>query len=69
MSAPLENRVRRKAGRIGWRVCKSRQQQHCDNHGEFQLVDDNNTVVLGDRYDASLDEIESYLDERMVDAS
>jgi hypothetical protein len=62
MSTTLENRVRRKAGRIGWRVCKSRQQQHSNNHGEFQLVNSSNLVVLGCDYDASLDEIESFLD-------
>jgi hypothetical protein len=66
MSTTLENRVRRKAIRIGWRVCKSRQQWHSNNKGEFQLVNCSNLVVLGCDYDASLDEIESYLDERVL---
>jgi hypothetical protein len=63
MTSTLENRVHRKAGRAGYRVCKSRQQEHYNNHGEFQLVDDRNQVVLGDRYDATLTDIEVFLDE------
>jgi hypothetical protein len=59
----LESRVRRKAGRLGYRVTKSRQQYHSNNLGEYQLVNDRNTVVLGSRYDVSLAEITEYLDE------
>jgi hypothetical protein len=61
----LKSRVRRKAARIGYRVTKSRQRTHIpnsDNHGLYML-DRDNTVVLGSRYDASLEEIASYLDE------
>jgi hypothetical protein len=58
-----ESRVRRKAGRRGYTVNKSRQGLHCDNHGAFMLADYNNHIVLGDRFDATLDEIESYLSE------
>ena len=59
----LESRVRRKAGRGRYRVLKSRRCQSCDNLGEFMLVDDRNFCRLGSRYDARLEEIESYLDE------
>ena len=57
-----ENRVRQLAARLGYRVMKSRQDIHLDNLGEYQLVD-RNGVVMGSRFDASLDQIESYLRE------
>ena len=60
----FKSRVRRKASRIGYRVYKSRQREHYNNQGEFQLADDHNTVMLGDRFDASLEEIETYIDEQ-----
>ena len=60
-----ESRICSKAARAGYRVCKSRQWKHVphlDNFGEYMLVDAaNNLVVLGQRYDASLDDIEAYL--------
>jgi hypothetical protein len=59
----LETRVRRKAGRRGYRVLKSRRQQSCDNLGEFMLVDDRGFCALGSRYDASLADIEAHLAE------
>jgi hypothetical protein len=64
VSRTLENRVRRKAGRIGFRVCKSRQQEHYNNQGEYLLADDRNHIVLGDRYDARLADIEAFLDKQ-----
>jgi hypothetical protein len=59
-----EQRVRRLAGRHGYRVSKARGPQHMNNRGLFCLVDDRNYVVLGRDYDASLDEIEAYLQGR-----
>jgi len=56
-----ENTVRQMAARRCYRVCKSRRALHSNNHGEYQLVNDQNTVVLGGNYDASLDEIADYL--------
>jgi hypothetical protein len=62
-----ESRVRRRASREGYRVCKSRAWKHVpniDNHGEFMLIEtDRNFVVLGDRYDATLSEIEAFLND------
>ncbi len=55
-----ESRVRQLAARLGYRVMKARQDIHLDNLGEYQLVD-RNGVVLGSRFDASLDQIEAYL--------
>jgi len=39
----LENRIRRKAARLGYRVTKSRERKyvpHSNNFGEFMLLDD-----------------------------
>lgn len=58
-----ESRVRKLAGRRGYRVIKSRRQLSCDNQGEFMLADDRNHIVLGSQFDASLEEIETYLRE------
>ena len=55
-----ESRVRGLARRRDHRVCKSRTQLSLDNFGEFMLVDDRNCVVLGMRFDASLEDIEAY---------
>jgi hypothetical protein len=63
MSTTLETRVRRKAGRAGYRVLKSRRLHSYDNQGEYMLIDGHALPVLGGRYDATLEEIESRLDE------
>lgn len=64
-----ENRVRRQATRLGYRVEKSRVREvHLNNLGLYQLVTadqslhrGSNVVVLGDRYDATLGQLEAYL--------
>jgi hypothetical protein len=61
----VENRVRRKAARDGYGLRKSRRIVNgYDNDGEYMLVDaSHNYCVLSPRYDASLDEIETWLDQ------
>ena len=60
-----ENRVRKLAARLGYRVEISRQQIDPDNAGQFQLIEsDRNMIVLGERFDVSLDEIEAYLTQK-----
>ncbi len=60
-----ENRVRSRAARHGYRVRKSRQWKHVpnlDNFGDYMLADaETGIVVIGPRFDASLDEIEAFL--------
>jgi hypothetical protein len=57
-----ESALRRRAQRMGYRISKSRDKStHFNNTGEFRLCDDRNTVLLGDRFDASLADIDSYL--------
>jgi hypothetical protein len=59
-----ESRVRRLAKRYGCYIRKSRQWIHPNNLGEYRLVDtDCNWVVLGEDFEATLDEIEHYLKE------
>lgn len=60
-----ESRVRAKAQRAGYAVRKSRQRKvpNLDNFGQFMLIDiDHNGAVLGSRFDASIDDIEAFLD-------
>jgi hypothetical protein len=60
-----ENRLRRWAKRLGYRMERSRARKlHSNDFGEWMLVDAyTNTVVCGGRYDASLDGIEEQLSE------
>lgn len=62
----LESRVRRKARRLGYQVCKSRERKHVPhgyNFGKYVLADlHTRAAVIGWNYDATLDEIEFYLD-------
>jgi hypothetical protein len=61
----LENRVRRKAARLGCRVIKSRQWKHVPNlynNGEYMLLDNRGFPLGGHAYNASLEEIEDWLD-------
>lgn len=59
-----EDRVRRLARRHGYRLHKSRQWKdvpNLDNFGEYMLIDaDRNGIVLGSRFDATLEEIEEF---------
>ena len=59
----FESRIRRLAKRNGYFVRKSRAWNiHADDLGEYMLVDAHcNTVVRGERFDASLEEIEEFL--------
>ena len=57
-----ENRVRRLAASSGYRVETSRQPLDRDNAGQFQLIESaRSMVVMGERFDASLDDIEAFL--------
>ena len=57
-----ENRVRKLAASRGYRVEISREPLGRGNAGQFQLIEsDRNMVVLGEGFDASLTDIETYL--------
>ena len=62
-----EASIRRRARRYGYRVYKSREWRHVpnlDNHGDYMLLDvGGNYPVLGYKYDATLEDINTYLKE------
>jgi hypothetical protein len=55
--------VRSRAKRAGYAVKKSRGMLSINNRGEFMLINANrNWIVLGQRFDATLNEIVDFLD-------
>ena len=60
-----EARIRRLAHQFGYRVVKSRQRKHVpnlNNHGDYMLIENaTNVVAIGERFDASLADIEDFL--------
>ena len=57
-----EKSVRNFAHTLGYHVTKSRARISGDNYGEYMLVDDStNGVVIGARYDATLQDIWNWL--------
>ena len=67
---PSEASVRRRAKRLGYHVTKSRQRTrvpNADNHGYYSLINTNdNWVVLGERFDARLEDIDEFLNQKSV---
>ncbi|WGD50042.1 hypothetical protein QA641_31025 [Bradyrhizobium sp. CB1650] len=63
MHLTKESALRARARKLGYAIHKSRSRSiHEDNLGQYALVkDDTNQVVLGERFDATLEEIEEYL--------
>jgi hypothetical protein len=59
-----ERALRARARKLGYAIHKSRSRSiHEDNVGKYALVnEDSNQVVLGERFDATLEEIAEYLD-------
>jgi len=64
MRSIKEGSLRARARKLGYAIRKSRSRSvHEDNLGKYALVKENNSeVVLGERFDASLEEIAQYLD-------
>jgi hypothetical protein len=63
MRSTNESALRARARRLGYAIHKSRSRSiHEDDLGKYALVrETNNDVVLGERFDASLEEIADYL--------
>jgi hypothetical protein len=61
-----EDRIRRLARHHGYALRKSRarkQLPRSDNHGEYMLINpQRNTAVLGERFNATLDDIEAFFE-------
>ena len=64
MSKSLQNKLYRKAKRLCYRAIKSRARfWRWENQLEWMLVTlDTNCVILGSRFDASIEEIQEFLD-------
>jgi hypothetical protein len=60
-----ENRLRRKAARLGLALRKSRARRlHLNNLGGYRIIDPyHNFIVAGERFDLSLEEVEAFLDD------
>ena len=63
MHLATESTLRVRARKLGYVIRKSRSRSiHEDNLGQYALVNEsNNEVVLGERFDATLEEIAEYL--------
>jgi hypothetical protein len=63
MRLTKESALRARARRLGYAIHKSRSRSiDEDNLGKYALVkEDDNCVVLGERFDASLEDIAEYL--------
>jgi hypothetical protein len=64
MRSVKESTLRARARKLGYVIHKSRSRSiHADSLGRYALVkEDSSRVVLGERFDASLEEIAEYLD-------
>lgn len=65
MKSMNESSIRSRAMTQGFRICKSRKRStDMDNYGNYMLVQIwNNTVVLGDKFDATLEQIAEFLED------
>jgi hypothetical protein len=60
----IDSRVRRAARKIGLQVVKSRRGLSLDNYGEYMLLDPYfNSVVAGQRYDLTAEDVIAYCTE------
>jgi len=60
-----ENRLRRKAARLECHFNRSRAKQlHCNNHGLYQVISWDGHDCTGLNFDATLDAVEWFLNDR-----
>jgi hypothetical protein len=58
-----ENRLRRWARRLGLTLRKSRRMISLDNRGGYMVVNLNNWIVAGERFDLTAADVESLLED------
>jgi hypothetical protein len=59
-----EASVRRRAKRLGYYVTKSRQRKcvpNINNHGRYMVTSFDSVILSGERFDASLEDIDDFL--------
>ena len=62
-SKSLEQRLRRKAKRMGYYITKARGQQHINNRGHWQIVNTwRNEVAEGVNYEIPIEQLDEWLD-------
>jgi hypothetical protein len=60
-----EERARRALRGLGFLLRKDRARSvNLDHAGEYMIIDDRNCVVAGSRFDWSLDDVESFIEDR-----
>ena len=54
--------LRRVAQQQGYTLKKSRAKESLDNRGGYMIVDENNAIIAGERYDMSIEDVADYLE-------
>lgn len=58
-----ENKARRKLAKEGYSLHKSRARLSIDNLGGYMISNDNdNTIVAGEKYDLSIEDVEKFIE-------
>ena len=59
-----ENRARRQLARLGYQLRKDRARNYSvDNQGGYMIVNLNNVLEAGERFDLSLEDVERFIEE------
>ena len=60
-----EEALNSRARELGLLIIKSKAKKRTENdHQQYRIVDLNNTVLAGEYFDVSLDDVEKFLEER-----
>jgi hypothetical protein len=60
-----EEELNSRARELGLLIIKSKAKKRTENdHQQYRIVDLNNTVLAGEYFDVSLDDVEKFLEER-----
>lgn len=59
----LEQNLHRKVTKQGYTLKKSRAAYTLDNQGGYMIIDQNNYVVAGEKYDFTLDDVKKFLED------
>jgi hypothetical protein len=65
MSSKREEQLMERAKRLNLEVIKSKAKRRMpDDHQQYRIVDINNTVLAGENFDMSLEDVEKFIQER-----
>lgn len=57
----LESKLRNQAAKQGLSIKKSRSALNVDNQGGYMIIDINNVIIAGEKFNLFLEDIEKYL--------